>query len=942
MKSIDTSHMQTQFNPQSKSKVARKSAIHTGQAGHTKLAGQKKELVDTGEKSDISSAALLASQRTEEETPAEESSSGTRTEKHRERLAENYGEPKSSESVKEHTGQSVKRNDSGKMENLESNYGAVNLNDEQKAVILQKVLGLPPEDIKALIQATKGQASSETDTRHKKDENNIGAGILSTLHEQEPVSSNTSQATYQNRLLTDQEVLDLNSKFKMGLTAPCHIYEDDKGVSILVDNMAQPTTSQIPEGSLFDGGEHKIVSITKEDNGFHSVYSYNSSPVDGDCVSITGGGGPVGPYWMGKIERSKGEEIGDVYKTIIYPPPDENGFTKIWYINDTAIGNDVTSTVEVYSKQVAMPSHHNPYGKEDEPWNPWWPQPPAPPPPPPGPPPPLGKDGVEWMENFLKERSSWRNGYIFGFGEGTLPTHAPFNNLPTDEQWQKAYGVGQGDGKSAMSVYPHVGAPDYPVYVPKPVPMPQQIPNYGQNQGGVIQPPPFQDKPRKSFLSSPPEGSTPAIPTAELMKTLGKNDKIYAFKTKDGNIFHDIERGDGTRNQVIYDKSGNLLSGVTVDKEGNEAKTTFMDDGTSKVETTDGSVMIFKGEQLVDKYQENPQEPDVKESFWHDIPSGARQITADPMIAGNLKPADTINTYELPNGDKLSEVYTAGDGKRHQITSDKNGNKKQLVSEDLRTGEQIKSDYNSDGTVNSYSSNGSSMFVDKQGNVAMAGTNGRSVTGNNYETGQQGQPVNQQIPPYMRSGSAYVSDKSLNYTPFRSDYNNLLAGGPAPDYTSNGYTYATHYNPSINTPLFSTNGMSPAAYTLGSYLNAGMMGMGYGMGYPMMGGYGMGMGLGMGMGMGYGMGLGMGGYGMGMGYGMGLGMGGYGMGMGYGMGLGMGGYGMGMGMMGMGMGYGMGLGMGGYGMGMMGMGLGMGALTMGAGMLGTAIGYNLF
>jgi len=915
MKSIDTSLMQTQFSPQSKGKVARKSAMHTGQAGHKKLEGQKKELVDTREKSDISSAALLASQATEEEAPAEESSSGTRTEKHRERLAENYGEPKSSESVKEHTGQSVIRDDREKMENLESNYGSVNMNDEQKAVILQKVLGLPPEQIKALIQGTKGQASSGIDTRHKKDENNIGAGILSTLHEQEPVSSNTSQTTYQNRLLTDKEVIDLNSKFKMGLTAPCHLYEDDRGVSILVDNMAQPTTSQIPEGSLFDGSNHKIVSITKENDGFHSVYSYNSSPVDGDCVSITGGGGPVGPYWMGKIERSKGEETGDVYKTIIYPPPDENGFTKIWYINDTAIGNDVTSTVEVYSKQVAMPSHHNPYGKEDEPWNPWWPQPPAPPPPPPGPPPPLGTDGVAWMEKFLNERSSWRNGYVFGFGEGTLPTHAPFNNLPTDEQWQKAYGIGQGDGKNTMASYPHIGPPDYPVYVPKPVPMPSQVPpqfpNNGPNQG-VIQPPPFQDKPGKSFLSLPPEGSTPAIPTSELMKTLGKSDKIYAYKMKDGNIFNDIERGDGTRQQVVYDRAGNLLSGVSVDKDGNEAKTTFMEDGTSKVETSDGSVMIFKGEQLIDKYQENPQDTEIKESFWHDIPSDARQITADPLIAGNLKTTDTINTYELPNGDKLSEVYTAGDGKRHQITSDKDGNKKQIVSEDLRTGEQIQSNYNSDGTVSSHSSSGSSMFIDKQGNVGMAGTDGRSVTGNNYDTGQQGQPVIQQRPPYMRSGSSYVNqDKSLAYTPFRSDYNNLLAGGNAPDYSSNGYTYATHYNPSISTPAFSYNGISPAAYTLGTLFNTGMMGMGMGlgMGYPMMGGYGMGMG--------------------------------------YGMGLGMGGYGMGMGMMGMGMGYGMGLGMGypmmgGYGMGMMGMGLGMGALTMGAGMLGTAIGYNLF
>ena len=903
MKSIDTSHMQTQFSPQGKSKVARKSAIHTGQAGQTKLAGQKKELVDTGEKSDISSAALLASQTVEEETPADETPSGTRTEKHRKHLAENYGEPKSSESVKEHTGQSVMRDDSGKKENLESNYGAVSLNslsDAQKSAVLQQVLGLSSDQVAALLQGAREKSEASKCGGHKPDENNIGAGILATLHENEPVSSNTSQATYKNRLLTDAEVIQLNAKFKYGLTAPCHMYEDDRGVTILVDNMAQPTTSEIPEGSLFDGSNHKVLSISQEDNGFHSVYSYNSSPVDDNCISITGGGGPVGSYWMGKIERFKGEDA-DVYKTVMYPPPDENGFTKIWHINDTVIGNDVTSTVEVYSKQVAMPSHHNPYGKDDDcPWqnNPWWypPAPPAPPPAP-GPPPPLGTDGVAWMEKFLNERSSWRNGYVFGFGEGTLPTHAPFNNLPADEQWQKAYSAGLGDGKNAVTVFPHIGTPEYPVYVPKPVPMPQQIPNYGQNQGGVVQPPPFENKPRKSFLSAPPEGSTPSIPTAELMKTLGKNDKIYAYKTKDGSIFNDIERGDGTRNQVIYDKSGNLLSGVTVDKEGNEAKTTFMDDGTSKVETSDGSVMIFKGEQLIEKYQENPQEQEVKESFWRDIPSGARQITADPVISANLKPADTINTYELPGGDKLSEVYTAGDGKRHQIVSGKDGSNKQVVSEDLRTGEQIKSVYNGDGTVNSYSSSGSSMFLDKQGNVAMAGTDGRSVTGNNYAT--QAQTVNQQKPPYMRSGSTYLTpDRSLAYTPFANDCPNLTVGGMAPDYSSNGYSYATQYSPALMTPQFSYNGMSPAAYTLSSFLGAGMMagGLGYGMGYPMMG---------------YGMGYPM------MGYGMGLGMG----------------YGM------MGMGLGMGYGMG---YGMMGMGLGMGALTMGAGMLGTAIGYNLF
>ncbi len=890
MKSIDTSHMQTQFSPQSKSKVARKSAIHTGQAGHTKLAGQKKEIVDTGEKADISSAALLASQNIEAETPAEETPSGTRTEKHRKHLAENYGEAKSSESVKEHTGQSVMRDNSRKKENLENNYGAVSINsmnDAQKSAILQQVLGLSSDQVAALLQGAREKSDASKCGGHKPNENNIGAGILATLHENEPVSSNTSQATYKNRLLTDQEVLDLNAKFKYGLTAPCHMYEDDRGVTILVDNMAQPTTSEIPEGSLFDGSNHKVLSITQEDNGFHSVYSYNSSPMDDNCISITGGGGPVGSYWMGKIERFKGEDA-DVYKTIMYPPPDENGFTKIWHINDTVIGNDVTSTVEVYSKQVAMPSHHNPYGKdEDCPWqnNPWWypPAPPAPAPPP-GPPPPLGKDGVAWMEKFLNERSSWRNGYIFGFGEGTLPTHAPFNNLPSDEQWQKAYSAGLGDGKNAVTVFPHIGTPEYPVYVPKPVPMPQQIPNYGQNQGGVVQSPPFEDKPRKSFLSAPPEGSTPSIPTAELMKTLGKNDKIYAYKTKDGSIFNDIERGDGTRNQVIYDKSGNLLSGVTVDKEGNEAKTTFMDDGTSKVETTDGSVMIFKGEQLIEKYQENPSEPEVKESFWDDIPSGARQIKADPVISANLKPADTINTYELPNGDKLSEVYTAGDGKRHQILSGKDGSNKQIVSEDLRTGEQIKSIYNSDGTINSYSSKGSSMFVDKQGNMAMAGTDGRSVTGNNYAT--QAQAVNQQNPPYLRSGSTYITpDSSLAYTPFASDGPNFLAGGMAPDYSSNGYSYATQYSPALMTPQFSYNGMSPAAYTLSSFLGAGMMarGFGYGMGYPMMG---------------YGMGYPMMGMGLGMGYGMGYGM--------------------------------------------MGMGLGLGALTMGAGMLGTAIGYNLF
>jgi hypothetical protein len=40
-----------------------------------------------------------------------------------------------------------------------------------------------------------------------------------------------------------------------------------------------------------------------------------------------------------------------------------------------------------------------------------------------------------------------------------------------------------------------------------------------------------------------------------------------------------------------------------------------MDDGTSKVETTDGSVMIFKGEQLIEKYQENPSEPEVERKF---------------------------------------------------------------------------------------------------------------------------------------------------------------------------------------------------------------------------------------------------------------------------------------------------------------------------------------
>ncbi|MEQ8172809.1 MAG: hypothetical protein ABRQ38_28250, partial [Candidatus Eremiobacterota bacterium] len=194
-------------------------------------------------------------------------------------------------------------------------------------------------------------------------------------------------------------------------------------------------------------------------------------------------------------------------------------------------------------------------------------------------------------------------------------------------------------------------------------------------------------------------------------------------------------------------------------------------------------------------------------------------------------------------------------------------------------GEQIKTLYNGDGTVNSYSSNGSSMFLDKQGNVAMAGSDGRSVTGNNYTT--QAQTVNQQKPPYMRSGSTYLTpDRSLAYTPFASDGPNFLAGGMAPEYSPDGYSYATQYSPALMTPQFSYNGMSPAAYTLSSFLGAGMMAgvPGYGMGYPMMG-YGMGLGMGMGYGMGY---------------------------------------------------------------GMMGMGLGLGALTMGAGMLGTAIGYNLF
>jgi hypothetical protein len=75
MKSIDTSHLQTQFSPQSKSKVARNLPFILARQAIRNLQDRRKKLL-IPEKADISSAALLASQNIEAETPAEETPSG--------------------------------------------------------------------------------------------------------------------------------------------------------------------------------------------------------------------------------------------------------------------------------------------------------------------------------------------------------------------------------------------------------------------------------------------------------------------------------------------------------------------------------------------------------------------------------------------------------------------------------------------------------------------------------------------------------------------------------------------------------------------------------------------------------------------------------------------------------------------------------------------------
>jgi len=783
--------------------------------GHTRLEGQKKELVDTGEKAELSIAALTSSPPQEEIAPEE---TKNRSEKHMENLRANYGEPRASESAKMGESGVIKKRSDTKLKTLEKLYGPIAPEDWDRNMTLKDLLERTgASSLGELLGKRETSGSSPSDARvipHEVSINPQSSDLLSVL-DIKPVFTQTVQLSYDSGMVSEKGKEAFKEKYGIELTGKCQFYQSEQG-TVIIDNLDWWNKSaQVPQGNLFDGKEHKVISVSPQSG----TYAYIAMPdnIDPTQVSILGTGGPMGNTWQGEIKKLEQDEH-EFYKTLIYTPPDAQGNCQKWEIDSNVSGNKDLSKLTIYQQQVPV---LNPGGPITDPAIPTTPADPNAPPPPP---PPLDPEGEAFEIQFLKERGLWRDGYMFGYGEGTLPPHQPFA-IPNDPSWQAGYGTGIPDGKRAAQLFPHTGVPDYPIFVPKPfTPLGSQNQGYTHHHGHGHH---VQGQTKKSFLSPPPEDGEPALPNQEIMQSLGKKDKAQAYKMKDGSVFTDIERNDGSRQQVIYDKEGNLLTQVSVDKEGNQVLSTFLTDGTSKVETSDGKVMTFdKDGKRLETYDETPHESEVKKDYWQNIPSGAVRIDPDPIISRNLKSADTIDTYALPNGDRLSEVYTASDGKRHQMVIDGKGNLKHSISEDLRSGEQVNVNYNSDGSMKAESSRGYKTSMDQKG-LTMLTPDGR-VIASRYTYDPYNPTYN-----YNPTGNSYMSN---NYVTDMS-YN-----------MSSPYMYSGNYG-GYNPYLFGSTPYSfPDTYSLGNLMLSTSMGMGYpymgmsyGMGYPYMGmGYGMG------------------------------------------------------------------------------------------------------
>lgn len=142
---------------------------------------------------------------------------------------------------------------------------------------------------------------------------------------------------------TDKGKAAFKEKYGLELKGNTQFYQSETG-STIVDNLGDKPAKS-PLGNLFDGKEHQVTNLTPQGGSAYETRPDKDNP---DRVFIKGAGIPGGDEWYGDIQKSKGEDGKDIYKTNIYGKPEKDGSVPVWNTVSEVSGNKENTKIDTF------------------------------------------------------------------------------------------------------------------------------------------------------------------------------------------------------------------------------------------------------------------------------------------------------------------------------------------------------------------------------------------------------------------------------------------------------------------------------------------------------------------------------------------------------------------------------------------------------------------